>query len=69
MFCKLDNKKYEVNLKRRNFYKTEQGKKVKKDYKEKAALKRKILNTICEMTLSKKADIQRETIEKLLALL
>ena len=58
-------KKEEANVKRRAFYKTEAGIAIKKEYKEKARIKRMILNQLAELNVSTKAHLQLETIENL----
>ena len=58
-------KKAEANEKRRAFYKTDAGIAVKKEYKEKARIKRMILTQLAELNVSKKAHLQLETIENL----
>lgn len=58
-------KKEEANVKRRAFYKTEAGLSIKKEYKEKAKIKRMIINQLAEMNVNKKAHLQLETIENL----
>ena len=58
-------KKEDANVKRRAFYKTEAGIAVKKEYKEKARIKRMILNQLAELNVSTKAHLQLETIENL----
>ena len=58
-------KKADANEKRRAFYKTDKGLAIKKEYKEKARIKRMILNQLAELNVSKKAHLQLETIENL----
>ena len=62
-------KKADANEKRRNYYKTEAGIAMKKTYKEKAAIKRQLLNHLSMLNVSKKATLCHETIEKLVKLL
>ena len=62
-------RKKEVNEKRRKFYLTAKGKQVKEKYREKVALKRKIMNELCKIKLTKRADLQRETIANLINML
>ena len=62
-------KKKMVNLKRREFYKTEKGLEVKERYRQKAACKRKLLEELSQIKLNKKAELSRETIQKLLSYL
>lgn len=62
-------KREETRLKRQTFYQTEEGKSTKKKYQEKALLKRKLIEEISKMTLTKRACLQRESIVKLLDML
>jgi len=62
-------KRKTANEKRRNFYKTEAGIAIKKTYREKAAIKRQLLNHLTMLNVSKKATLCQETIEKLVKLL
>ena len=63
------NKKAEANEKRRAYYKTEAGIDTKRKYKEKANVKRQILNHLSMIHVSKKASLSHETIEKLIKML
>ena len=58
-----------ANKKRREFYKTEAGIATKNKYREKAAVKRQILNQLTMLNVNKKAVLCQETIEKLVKLL
>ena len=58
-----------ANERRRAYYKTEAGQETKKKYREKAALKRQILNQLLMLNVSKKAHLCRERIEQLVKLL
>ena len=55
-----------ANEKRRSFYKTDAGIAIKAKYREKAATKRKIMNMLLAMNVSKKAELCKETIENLI---
>ena len=55
-----------ANEKRRVFYKTDAGLAIKKKYKEKAAVKRMILNQLAELNVSKKAELSLEKIATLI---
>ena len=55
-----------VNKKRRAFYKTDAGVEIKKKYREKAAVKGKILNQLSELNVSKKAELSLERIVNLI---
>ena len=54
-----------VNEKRRAYYKTEADLKTKRVYREKANVKRQILNQLTMLTVSKEAHLCHETTEKL----
>ena len=54
------------NEKRRAFYKTEAGLAMKMKYREKSAVKKRIMNQLIAMNVSKKAHLCKETIENLL---
>ena len=58
-----------ANVKRRAYYKTDAGIATKKKYREKAAVKRQILNQLTMLNVSKKATLCHETIQKLVKLL
>ena len=58
-------KKVAANEKRREFYKTDKGIEVRKKYREKANIKRMILNQVAQLNVSKKAEITLETIPNL----
>ena len=58
-----------ANEKRRAFYKTEAGISTKKKYREKAAVKRRIINELQMFTVSTKAQLSKERIENLVNLL
>ena len=58
-----------ANYKRKEYYKTEAGIAMKKMYKERAAIKRQLLNHLTMMNVSKKAKLCNETIDKLVKLL
>ena len=55
-----------ANEKRRAFYKTNAGIEIKKNYREKALVKRKILNQLSELNVSKKAELSLERIAYLI---
>lgn len=55
-----------ANKKRRAFYQTDEGVAIKKKYKEKAAVKRMILNQLSELNVSKKAELSLERIANLI---
>ena len=55
-----------ANEKRRAFYKTTTGQEIKKKYREKAAIKRNILNQLSELNVSKKAELSLERIAHLI---
>ena len=46
-----------VNLKRKEFYKTEKGLEVKERHKQKAACKRKLLEELSQIKLNKKLNL------------
>ena len=58
-----------VNEKRKEYYKTEAGIETKRKYREKARVKREILNHLTMMNVSKKAHLCQETIENLVKML
>ena len=58
-----------ANEKRRIYYKTEAGLETKRKYREKARVKREILNQLTMLNVSKKAHLCHETIEKLVKML
>ena len=58
-----------ANEERRAYYKTEAGIATKKAYREKAQLKRQLMNHLVASTVSKKAVLRQDTIEKLVKLL
>ena len=58
-----------ANEKRRAYYKTEAGLETKRRYREKANVKRQILNQLTMLIVSKKASLCHETIEKLVKML
>ena len=59
-------KREAANEKRRAFYKTDTGLAIKKKYKEKARVKRMILNQLAELNVSKKAELSLERIANLI---
>ena len=59
----------DANEKRRAYYRTDAGMEMKKNYREKAALKRQLLNHLTASTVSTKAVLCHDTIEKLIKLL
>ena len=59
-------KRAAANEKRREFYKTEKGIAIKKKYREKAAVKRKILNQVMMLKVTKRAELCKQTIQELL---
>ena len=59
-------KRDSANEKRRAFYKTDAGVEIKKKYREKAAVKREILNQLSELNVSKKAERSLERIANLI---
>ena len=62
-------KRKEANDKRRAYYKTPAGIETKKKYKERADVKRKIINHLQSINVSSKAKLCKETIEKLVEML
>ena len=58
-----------ANEKRREYYKTEAGIETRRKYREKARVKREILNHLTMMNVSKKAYLCQETIENLVKML
>ena len=72
-FCKRSRQRKEkqaaANEKRRAYYKTEAGQETKRKYREKAALKRQILNQLVMLNVSKKAHLCHERIEQLVKML
>ena len=65
---KLEEKKI-ANERRRNFYKTDEGKAVKTKYRQKNVMKRKLIAEISKVVMSKKAELNRESILTLLNML
>ena len=62
-------KKIEANKKRRAFYKTEKGIAIKKMYKERITMKKKLLKQLKAVNIRKKCERQLFDIEKLVKLL
>jgi hypothetical protein len=62
-------KKSAANEKRRAYYKTDAGLETKRRYREKAAVKRQILNQLSMLNVSKKAHLCHEKIEHLVKML
>ena len=62
-------KREAANEKRRAYYKTDAGLETKKRYREKAAVKRQILNQLSMLNVSKKAHLCHEKIENLIKML
>ena len=62
-------KRIEANEKRRAYYKTAAGLETKRKYREKAAVKRQILNHLSMLNVSKKANLCHEKIEHLIKML
>ena len=62
-------KKRQANERRRAFYSTEAGKKIKKTYKDKMEKKRQLVKMLAELGVNKKAELQKEKIITLLRLL
>jgi len=62
-------KKAEANRRRKEFYSTEKGMEVKKRYRERKHQKEKLIKSLLELGINKKADLQRETILRLIELL
>lgn len=62
-------RKAEANEKRRAYYKTPAGIEMKKKYREKADVKRQILNHLSMIHVTKKAALSHETLEKLVKML
>jgi glucosamine 6-phosphate synthetase-like amidotransferase/phosphosugar isomerase protein len=58
-----------ANEKRRAYYKTDAGIATKEKYREKAAMKRQIINQLTMLKVSKKAVLSQETIANLVKLL
>ena len=71
--CDRGKKKIEAkkiaNEKRRNFYKTDEGRAVKTKYRQKNVMKRKLIAEISKVAMSKKAELNRESILTLLNML
>ena len=71
--CSRDKKGTEeraaVNKKRRTYYRTGAGLGMKKAYREKANLRRQIINQLTMLDVSKKAHLCHERIEKLVKML
>ena len=63
------NKRVAANEKRRAYYKTDAGLETKRRYREKAAVKRQILNQLSVLNVSKKAHLCHEKIENLIKML
>ena len=59
-------KKAEANERRSAFYKTDAGIAIKKQYKEKARIKKMILNQLSELNVNKKAELSLERITNLI---
>jgi hypothetical protein len=64
----MENKRI-ANQKRRDFYKTDEGKAVKKNYREKNATKRQIMAELSKFGVNKKAKLCQESIAKLMSML
>ena len=62
-------KRAAANEKRRDYYKTPAGIETKKKYKERADVKRRIINQLQSINVSSKAKLCKETIEKLVEML
>ena len=62
-------KKREANEKRRVFYKSEKGLEIKKKYKERVAMKKKLLKQLSAINVQKKCQKQLFDIQKLVNLL
>ena len=62
-------KRAAANERRRAYYKTDAGLETKRRYREKAAVKRQILNQLSMMNVSKKAHLCHEKIENLIKML
>ena len=62
-------KRAAANERRRAYYKTDAGLETKRRYREKAAVKRKILNELSMLNVSKKAHLCHEKIENLIKML
>ena len=58
-----------VNVKRRAYYQTDAGLETKRRYREKADVKRWILNELTMLNVSKKAQLSHEKIENLIKML
>ena len=58
-----------ANEKRRAYYKTDAGIATKEKYRQKATVKRQILNQLSMFSVSKKATLSHDTMEKLVKLL
>ena len=58
-----------ANEKRRAYYKTDAGLETKRRYREKADVKRRILNQLSMLNVSKKAHLCHEKIENLVKML
>ena len=56
-----------ANEKRKNFYSTEAGIAMKAKYREKAAAKRKLMDMIMKLKVTKKAELCKETMANLLS--
>ena len=64
-----NDKRAAANEKRRAYYKTDAGLETKRRYREKAAVKRQILNQLSMLNVSKKAYLCHEKIENLVKML
>ena len=62
-------KKKAANGKRRAYYNTPAGIETKKKYKQRAEVKRQILNQLQSLNVSTRAELSKETIEKLVKML
>ena len=62
-------KKQLAKEKRRAYYRTPAGIETKKKYKERADIKRRIINQLQSINVSTKAELSKETIEKLVRML
>ena len=62
-------KKKAANEKRKAYYQTPAGIETKKKYRERANVKRQIINQLQLINVSSKAELSKETIENLIRLL
>ena len=62
-------KKKAANEKRKAYYQTPAGIETKKKYRERANVKRQIINQLQSINVSSKAELSKETIENLIKLL